>query len=196
LEPWAKLEILVPSIYLGKIIELVQSHRSINVNPNYLDDNSVLLKLDIPLSELIVHFYDELKSVSSGYASMSYELTDFKPGQLVRLDIRISDSPIDALSAIVPQEFMLKLAKEKISKLKEVVPKQQFEVKLQALVGSHVVASERIGALRKDVTAKLYGGDVTRKNKLLDKQKKGKERLKRFGKVDLPSDVFLKLLKQ
>jgi GTP-binding protein LepA len=196
LEPWAHLEILVPSIYLGKIIELVQSHRSTNVNPQYLDDEMVLVKLDIPLAELIVHFYDELKSVSSGYASMSYEIDDFRAGELVRLDIKLSDNQIDALSAIVPQEFLQKTAKEKVEKLRELVPKQQFEVKIQAVVGSHVIASERIGALRKDVTAKLYGGDVTRKNKLLDKQKKGKQRLKRFGKVDLPSDVFLQLLKQ
>jgi GTP-binding protein LepA len=175
---------------------LVESHRAGTRATTYLDNDTVLLTVELPLAELIVTFYDELKSVSSGYASMSYSPLAYLPGHLVRLDVRIADTQIDALSTIVPSEFLERVAKEKVAKLKELVPKQQFEVKIQAAVGGKVVASERLSALRKDVTAKLYGGDVTRKRKLLDKQKKGKERLKRFGKVDLPSDVFLKLLKR
>ena len=154
------------------------------------------MKSDIPLSEIIVNFYDELKSASSGYASMNYESVEYRVGELVKLDIILSGEKVAALSQIIPHEQAEHIAKEKVAKLKEIIPKQMFEVRIQAAIGGQIIASERISAMRKDVTAKLYGGDVTRKKKLLEKQKKGKARMRRFGKVDLPSDVFVKLLKK
>lgn len=195
-EPWAQLVILSASQYLGKIIELLQSHRASEAQTTYINEETVETTVEIPLSELIVTFYDELKSVSSGYASMSYHRIGFRPGKLVKLDIRLADELIDALSSIVPQDQLEKIARQRVAKLKELVPKQQFEVKIQALTGGRVIASERISALRKDVTAKLYGGDVTRKRKLLEKQAAGKKRMKQFGKINLPNDVFIKLLKR
>ena len=195
-EPWAHLVILSPSTYVGSIIELLQSHRCDQPQTVYQSEKTVEITVDIPLSELIVTFYDELKSISSGYASMSYERTGFRIGKLVKLDIRIADDAIDALSAIVPSDRVDTIAKEKVAKLKDIVPRQQFEVKIQAALGGRVIASERISAMRKDVTAKLYGGDVTRKNKLLKKQAKGKKRLRQFGRISLSSDVFIKLLRR
>lgn len=195
-EPIVDLEVLSPLVYLGKIIELVQSHRGQRGQTDFLNDETGIYKTQIPLAELIVNFYDDLKSVTSGYGSMSYEIIGFKPAKLERLDILIAEDKIDALSVLIPSEFVERIAREKVAKLKEIVPRQQFEVKLQAALGGRVIASERISALRKDVTAKLYGGDVTRKRKLLEKQSAGKKRLRQFGKINLPSDVFIKLLKK
>lgn len=195
-EPIVNLEILSPITYLGKIIELVQSQRGQLGNTDYLNADTCIYKAQIPLSELIVNFYDDLKSITSGYGSMSYDIVGFAPAKLERLDIIVADEKIAALSALIPTEFVEKVAREKVAKLKEIVPRQQFEVKIQAALGGRVIASERISALRKDVTAKLYGGDVTRKRKLLEKQSAGKKRMRQFGKINLPNDVFIKLLKR
>ena len=195
-EPIVNLEILSPIIYLGKIIELVQSRRGEKGQTDYLHDDSCIYKTQIPLSELIVNFYDDLKSITSGYGSMSYNIIGFRPAKLERLDIIVADEKIDALSALIPVEFIEKVARGKVVKLKDIVPRQQFEVKIQAAVGGRIIASEHVSPLRKDVIAKLYGGDVTRKRKLLEKQAVGKKRLRQFGKVNLPSDVFIKLLKR
>ena len=195
-EPIVRLEILSPITYLGKIIELVQSRRGQPGNTDYLNNETCIYKAQIPLSELIVNFYDDLKSFTSGYGSMSYDIVGFAAAKLERLDIIVADEKIAALSALIPTEFVEKVAREKVAKLKEIVPRQQFEVKIQAALGGRIIASEKISALRKDVTAKLYGGDVTRKRKLLEKQSAGKKRLRQFGKINLPGDVFIKLLKR
>ncbi|MFA6422986.1 MAG: translation elongation factor 4 [Patescibacteria group bacterium] len=199
-EPWAKLEIISPTQYIGTIMEFVQSKRAIYKKTDYLDTR-VLLYYEMPMSEIILHFYDGLKSVSSGYASMNYEFLEYRAENLKRLDLVISGDRIDALAEIVHQNNLTRRARELTAKLKELIPRQMFDVKIQAGTGitkqgqGHILASESISAARKDVTAKLYGGDVTRKNKLLDKQKKGKKKMKKLGRVDIPSDVFINLLK-
>lgn len=199
-EPWASIEIIIPSNFVGQIMEYVQSKRAIYKKTDYLEDRLILF-YEIPLAELVLHFYDGLKSVSSGYASLNYEIIDYRAGILKRLDIIISGDRIDSLAEIVHESSLVKRSRMITEKLKELIPRQMFEVRIQAGTGitakgqGHIIASESIPAARKDVTAKLYGGDVTRKNKLLDKQKKGKKKMKRLGKVDIPSDVFIEMLK-
>ncbi len=193
-EPFVRLEIVTPSVYLGSVMELVQTHRGLFLTMNYVGDR-VIVHYDIPLAEIIVNFYDALKSVSSGYASMSYDILDWRVEDLVDLTILIAEEPVEAFSQVVHRTKLEKRAKEIVDRLKELIPRQNFEVKIQAAVGGKIIASERISAVRKDVTAKLYGGDVTRKNKLLDKQKKGKKKMKMFGRVEVPTTVFLALLK-
>ncbi len=193
-EPFVRLEVVTPSSYLGGIIELIQYHRGLYINMEHLMDR-VIVHYDVPLGEIIVSFYDELKSVSSGYASMSYALLDYREEDLVDLDILIAEEPVEAFRQVVHRSKLEKRAKEIVEKLKELVPRQNFEIKLQAAVGVKVIASERLSAFRKDVTGKLYGGDVTRKNKLLDKQKKGKKKMKMLGKVEVPTTVFLEMLR-
>ena len=195
-EPWVKLEVVTPQSYLGNIMELSVGHRGIYKHTQYLDEERVVLQFEMPLSEIVVSYYDELKSATSGYASMSYELTGFQAADLVKLDILIASNPVEALSTIVPREHSVAQGKMIVEKLKELIPKHNFEIALQATIGGKVIARETISAFRKDVTAKLYGGDVTRKNKLLDKQKKGKKKMKRFGNVDVPSNVFIDLMKR
>ena len=200
-EPWSKVEIITPAEYAGGIMEFIQARRAIYLRTDYLE-NRMILTYELPLSELIMNFYDGLKSVSSGYASMSYELIEFRAGNLKKMDVVIAGDRIDALAEIVHESNLQRRARILVKKLKELIPRQQFEVRIQAGTGitpkglGTILASESISAARKDVTAKLYGGDVTRKNKLLDKQKKGKKRLKKLGRVDIPSDVFINLLKQ
>lgn len=193
-EPFVRLEVISPKQYLGSIMELVQSRRGQFITMDYLNDR-VLLAYEAPLAEIIVNFYDELKSVSAGYASMNYQLLNWRIEDLVELDILIAGEPVEAFRQVVHLTKVDKRGREVVARLKDLIPKQNFEVKIQAAVGGKIIASERISPLRKDVTAKLYGGDVTRKNKLLEKQKKGKKRMKMLGKVEVPTSVFLGLLK-
>jgi GTP-binding protein LepA len=195
LEPWADLEIISPSTCIGSVMELAQQKRAIYKNTEYLDKERAIVKYQIPLSELIIDFYDKLKSTSKGYASLNYEINYYREAKLDRLDILIADEKVDALSVILHHTKTETEARRIVEKLKELIPRQNFEVKIQAAIGARIIAASRIPAMRKDVTAKLYGGDVTRKNKLLDKQKKGKKKMKSIGKVELPSDVFINVLK-
>jgi len=194
-EPWATLEIISPKDYIGNIMDIAQKKRATYKNTEYFDDGRALLKYEIPLAELIVDFYDQLKTVSSGYASMNYEILNWRQADLSKIDILIAEDKVDALSFIAFAPKAQSEARRIVERLKELIPRQNFEIKIQATIGGSIIASERISAMRKDVTAKLYGGDVTRKNKLLDKQKKGKKKMKQIGRVNMPSDIFIKVLK-
>jgi len=193
-EPWVKLELISPTAYLGGILKLVQERRGIQNNIEHLDKNRVLVTYEVPLSSIVVDFYDQLKSISSGYASMNYEFLEYRPGDLVKVDILVGGNVIDALSVIVDRSSAQRAGREISTKLKELIPRQNFKIIIQAAIGGKIIAREELAPYRKDVTAKLYGGDVTRKNKLLDKQKKGKKRMKQVGQVSIPQEAFLKLL--
>ncbi|HTL39474.1 MAG TPA: translation elongation factor 4 [Methylomirabilota bacterium] len=195
-EPWVDVEILVPQKYIGGILELITGRRGIYKNMDYLSNERVLIQAEMPLANIIIDFYDKLKSISSGYASLNYELLDFRVGDLVKLDILVAGEKVDALSMIVHRELSEAEGRSLTEKLKTLIPRQQFEIAIQAVIGGKVVARETISAVRKDVTKGLYGGDVTRKMKLLEKQKKGKKRLKRIGSVDIPQEAFLAILKK
>ena len=195
-EPVVDLEIITPSSYLGSVMELVSMFRNTYKSTDYLGKETTLLKYEIPLSEVITDFYDKLKSVSSGYASMSYELKGMETNNLVRMDILVSGELVESFSRIVPEDKAYYEGRAMVTKLKEVIPPQWFEIAIQAAIGGKIIARESIRARRKDVTGYLYGGDVTRKMKLLEKQKKGKKKMKKTGKVDLPQEVFLKMLKR
>ncbi|MBI3952865.1 MAG: elongation factor 4 [Candidatus Doudnabacteria bacterium] len=195
-EPWVIVEILVPQKFIGGIMELITSRRGIYQNMDYLSNDRVLIKAEMPLANIIIDFYDKLKSISSGYASLNYELKDFRPADLVKLDILVAQELVDALSMIVHKDVADKEGRALAEKLKTLIPRQQFEIAIQAAVGGKIIARETIPAMRKDVTKGLYGGDVTRKMKLLEKQKKGKKRLKRIGSVDIPQEAFLAILKK
>lgn len=199
-EPWMKGEIVSPAEYLGKLMDLIVTKRGVYQNTEYLDTNRVIVHFELPLGSLLIDFYDRLKSVSSGFASLNYEFFEYRPVDIQRLDILVADEPAEALSTIVYKDEAQKRGRQLVEALKDTLPRQQFEVKIQAMLGfkqgsgGKVIASARISALRKDVTAKLYGGDVTRKNKLLDKQKKRKKEMAGTGHVDIPSDVYIKML--
>jgi GTP-binding protein LepA len=193
-EPWVKLELISPTAYLGGILKLVQERRGVQNNIEHLDKNRVLVTYEVPLSSIVVDFYDQLKSVSSGYASMNYEFLEYRPGDLVKVDILVGGNVIDALSVIVDRGIAQRAGREITTKLKDLIPRQNFNIIIQAAIGGKIIAREELSPYRKDVTAKLYGGDVTRKNKLLDKQKKGKKRMKQVGQVSIPQEAFLKLL--
>lgn len=195
-EPWINLEIVTPKEYMGPIMDFTQTRRGIYKGTQFLGEDRVLLSYEVPLSEIVINYYDYLKSMSAGYASMSYEIIGYKAADLVKLDILVAANEVEALATIVPRETSVLNGRQIVEKLKELIPKHNFEVTLQATIGGKIIARETISAHRKDVTAKLYGGDVTRKNKLLDKQKKGKKKMKRFGNVDIPSQVFIDLLKR
>jgi len=195
-EPWLKLEVVTPKDYVGKIMELTQGKRGVMKNISYLEENTALITFEAPLSGIVTDYYDDLKSVSSGYASLSYEMIGFRASDLIKLDILISGEPADTLSMIVHRDEAYAQGQKTVSKLKELIPKQAFKITLQAAIGGKIIAREDISPYRKDVTAKLYGGDVTRKRKLLEKQKKGKKKMAQIGKVAIPSDVFVKLLKK
>ena len=194
-EPYVRLEIVTPTQFLGKIMQLAQNYRGKYLETKHLSDR-VILVYEIPLTEIIADFYDNLKNVSSGFASMHYEMLGFRQANLVKLDVLIAGEKIEPLSQIVAKEKADIIGRNLVKRLKEIIPRQQFEVSLQAVIGGKIIAREDISPLRKDVTAKLYGGDITRKTKLLDKQAAGKKRLKQMGKVQVPSDIFLKLLKK
>ncbi|KKT86680.1 MAG: Elongation factor 4, partial [candidate division Kazan bacterium GW2011_GWB1_45_10] len=193
-EPWIKLEVLTPSKFMGGIMQLLQDRRGAQQDIKHFDNDKVLLIYEIPLSSIVIDFYDALKSTSSGYASMNYEFLSFHEADLVRLDILVGGNLVDVLSVIVHRSQAAGMGKKLVAKLKELIPRQNFEVTLQAALGSKIIAREDIPPLRKDVLAKLYGGDRTRKDKLLEKQKKGKKRMKKVGKVEIPQEAFLKLL--
>lgn len=195
-EPWMKVNILTPSDYIGPIMEIVNQRRGLSGDITYLGSNRVDMNFEMPLSNIIVDFYDKLKSVSSGYASLNYDFLGERPGELVKVDVMVAGEKVDALAAIMHRSIAESEGRELVSKLKTLIPKQQFEIAIQAAIGGKIIARETISALRKDVTGYLYGGDVTRKMKLLNKQKKGKKRMKKIGKVDIPQEAFLAVLKR
>lgn len=197
-EPWVNVDMITPKEFIGAVMQLAQERLGIYKTTDYLSDDRVILHYELPLSAVIVDFYDALKSVSSGYASMNYELIGYRPADVVRLNILVAEEPVDAFATLVYRHEAERVGRRVVEKLKMVIPKQMFEIKLQAAIGGKIVASERISALRKDVTAKLYGGDVTRKRKLLEKQKKGKKKMMAMGagSVEIPTEAYLTVLKR
>lgn len=195
-EPWMKVGILTPGAYIGPILEIVTQRRGLSKDIVYLSDERTELIFEMPLANIIIDFYDTLKSVSSGYASLNYEFLELRPGELVKLDVMVAGEKVDALAAIVHKSTAESQGRELIAKLKELIPRHQFEVALQAAIGAKIIARETISALRKDVVGYLYGGDITRRMKLLDKQKRGKKRMKKIGKVEIPQEAFLAVLKK
>lgn len=195
-EPWIRGEIVVPKEYVGAVIQLISNKRGLQKNLSYVDENLALVAFDAPLANLLTDFYDLLKSVTSGYGSFNYELDDYRVEDLVRVDFYVASEIVNALSIIVHRSEAEALGREIVGKLKEVIPKQNFVIALQAAIGGRFIARADIKAYRKDVTAKLYGGDVSRRKKLLSKQKKGKARAKKFGNVEIPSEAFTVLLKR
>ncbi|PLS80566.1 elongation factor 4 [Candidatus Saccharibacteria bacterium] len=195
-EPWIKGEIVTPQTYIGNVLQLIVNGRGQHSNISYMDSELALINFRAPLANMLTDFYDQLKSITSGYGSFNYELADYRAEQLVRLDFLVASERVDALSVMVHRSEAERLGREMVARLKEVIPKQLFVVSLQAAVGTKVIARENIPALKKNVTGHLYGGDVSRKKKLWAKQKEGKKRMKKFGKVEIPAEAFIVLLKQ
>ncbi|HLH22533.1 MAG TPA: translation elongation factor 4 [Chloroflexota bacterium] len=193
-EPWVSLDIIVPSRYIGAVMELVQDRRGVFKKMDYIDEQRVLIVDEMPLAELIVDFYDQLKSRTQGYASLDYSFAEYRPAKLQKLDILVNGQPVDALSAIVHADKAQSQGRALVERLRELIPRQLFDVPLQAAVGQKVIARETIRAMRKNVLAKCYGGDVTRKRKLLEKQAEGKKRMKRLGSVEIPQEAFTAVL--
>jgi len=194
-EPYVKATILTPNDYLGNLLKLLNDRRGIQVKMDYINENRVLLEYDIPMNEIVTDFYDRLKSVTKGYASFDYEPIGFREGKLVKLDIRVAGEVVDALSIIVPEEKARTKGLAFVNSLKELIPRQLFEVAIQASIGNNIIARSNVKAMRKNVTAKCYGGDITRKRKLLEKQKEGKKRMKAIGNVKVPQEAFMAVLK-
>mgnify|MGYP005832550055 CR=1 FL=1 len=193
-EPFVKVTIFVPQTYIGQVLELCQEKRGVQRDFNYIGKDRIMVVYEIPLNEILWDFYDRLKSISKGYASMDYEFSGYRESDLIRLDILINKEPVDALSLIVHREKAYYKGRQIVERLREVIPRQLFEVVIQAAIGSKIIARESIKPLRKDVLAKCYGGDVTRKRKLLEKQKEGKKRMKQIGRVEIPQEAFLSVL--
>ncbi|GAB4574036.1 MAG: translation elongation factor 4 [Anaerolineae bacterium] len=194
-EPWMKIQVFTPQDYIGPIMELVTNKRGTYETMEYLDSSRVMLTYRIPLAELIVDFYDRLKSISRGYASLDYQFDGYQEEKLVKLDVLVNKMPVDALAMIVHEDQAFHKGQRLVTQLKKLIPRQQFEVPIQAAVGKRVVSRANVKALRKDVLAKCYGGDITRKRKLLEKQKKGKKRLKMIGNVEVPQEAFMAVLR-
>jgi GTP-binding protein LepA len=193
-EPWIRATILTPDEYLGSVLKLCQDRRGVQIELTYVG-NRAMVKYDLPLNEVVFDFYDRLKSVSKGYASFDYQLTDFKPADLVKMQILVNGDPVDALAMLVHRTRAESRGRAMAEKLKELIPPHMFQVPIQAAIGGKIIARETVRAFRKDVTAKCYGGDVTRKRKLLEKQKEGKKRMRQFGKVEIPQEAFIAALK-
>ncbi|WP_044416042.1 translation elongation factor 4 [Halarcobacter anaerophilus] len=193
-EPYVKATILVPDEFLGNVIKLLNERRGVQIKMDYIGKR-VLLEYDLPMNEIVMDFYDRLKSTTKGYASFDYEPIEFRPGNLKKLDIRVAGEVVDALSIIVPEDKAVSRGREFIKALKELIPRQLFEVAVQASIGNTVIARETVKSMGKNVTAKCYGGDITRKRKLLEKQKAGKKRMKAIGKVNVPQEAFMAVLK-
>ena len=194
-EPFVQAEILIPKEFVGNIMEICQNRRGIYIDMKYLDTTRVTLIYELPLNEIIYDFFDKLKSKTKGYASFDYEIKEYRPSTLVKLDILVNGENVDALSFIVHKDSAYERGKKMIEKLKEVIPRQLFTIPLQAAIGGKIIARETISAMRKDVLAKCYGGDVTRKKKLLEKQKRGKKKMREIGNVEIPQEAFLSVLK-
>ena len=195
LEPIVKAEILLPKEFVGNIMEICQERRGTYLDMKYLDETRVMLEYELPLNEIIYDFFDTLKSKTRGYASFDYEFSEYRASKLVKLDIHINNEPVDALSFIVHSDTAYARGRKMAEKLRTVIPRQQFEIPIQAVVGGKIIARETISAVRKDVLAKCYGGDITRKKKLLEKQKKGKKKMRQIGNVEIPQEAFLSVLK-
>ena len=193
-EPYVKATVIVPNDFVGAVMEISQDKRGEFKNMDYLDTNRVMITYHIPLNEIIFDYFDRLKSATRGYASLDYELRDYQESKLVKVDILLNGEPVDALSTIVHKDRAASRGRQLASKLKEIIPQQMFEIPIQAAVNGKVIARETVKAMRKDVLAKCYGGDISRKKKLLEKQKAGKRRMKQVGNVEIPQSAFLAIL--
>jgi GTP-binding protein LepA len=194
-EPIVRVVLHTPSDYIGNILKLCEDKRGVQVKMDYVTEKKVMIEYRIPMNEIVMDFYDRLKSVTKGYASMEYEVIGFEEADLVKLDVLINSEPVDALSLIVHRSKAQNRGRSLVAKMRELVPRQQYQVAIQAAIGAKIIARETVSAMRKDVTAKCYGGDISRKRKLLEKQKEGKKRMKQFGSIELPQEAFLAILK-
>jgi GTP-binding protein LepA len=194
-EPWMKIQLYTPQEFIGPIMDLVIKKRGEYVTTEYLDASRVMLHYNIPLSEVIVDFFDRLKSISKGYASMDYQFDAYRTEDLVKLDVLVNNEPVDALAMIVHRDEAYNKGQRLVTRLKELIPRQLFVIPIQAAVGKKIISRANVSAIRKDVLAKCYGGDISRKKKLLEKQKKGKKRMKMVGQVEVPQDAFMAILR-